>query len=485
MTTDSDLTIIGGGPGGYVAAIRAAQCGLGVTLVEEAELGGVCLNEGCVPSKALIHAAEAVNGDTGGTKVVADGADIPAIVRWQQDIVDKLRSGISTLLKTAGVGVIRGTGRLDGPGRVLVTPSGSAPDETITTRDIIVATGSRARALPDWPFDGQRVVTPADALTPPGASGTVVVVGGGYIGLELASAYRDLGWEVVIVEAAARILPMLDEDMAEAVERDLVRRGIEIRKEHRLERDDGRVVTASGPSGIERYTADLIIVAVGREPRTAAIGLETVGVDRDEHGLLPVDERRRTSNPSVYAIGDVTPGPALAHKAMHEGIVAAEVAAGHVAAFDPAVIPAVVYTRPEVATVGLRLDEAGRRGIDARCFDVPLTVNARALTLGAGATGIARLVVERERGLVLGAQLVGAGAGELISSFALAIELGALAEDLARTIFPHPSLSELIGETAHLAVGSPVHVRASRRSDATQGAARSVTTRGEAHHAAS
>lgn len=453
---DTDLIVLGGGPGGYVAAIRAAAAGMAVVLVEEAALGGVCLNEGCIPSKALIHAAEITAGHgmpKGLGPVIGTDADMAAIRHWQTDVVDRLRAGVAQLLKNAGVTVLRGRGRLDGPERVVIS---GTDNQDLTAPQRILATGSTPRPLPVLPFDDTRIVSSTHALSPPDQQGRVVVVGAGYIGLELASAYRDLGWHVCVVEIASRVLPTMDPALASLVHRDLTSRQVEVLCDHQVVSDDGTTMHVRGPDGDLQLEADLVIVAVGRSPRTHDVGLQTVGNPVDEHGFVRVDDTRRTAAQGLYAIGDVTPGPALAHTAMHEGTVAAEVAAGLPRHYRPAAVPAVVYTRPELATVGLTHDQASERGIDAQVHQVALSGNARALTLGAG-QGLARLVVARERGVILGAQLAGPGVGELIGTLALAIEMGATVTDVAATIYPHPSVSEVLGEVALLAEGTPHH----------------------------
>ncbi len=453
---DADLVVLGGGPGGYVAAIRAAQEGLAVVLVEEATLGGVCLNVGCIPSKALIHAAEIVAGHglPGGMQPVnVTDVDMAGIRCWQADVVDRLRAGVAHLLNSAGVTVLRGRGRRDGPRRVVISGE-DARDLTAPQR--ILATGSQPRPLSVLPFDGSRVLSSTDALAPPDRQGRLVVVGAGYIGLELASAYRDLGWHVSVVEIASRVLPSMDATLASLVHHDLEGREVDVLCNHQVVADDGATMQVRGPDGDLRLDADLIIGAVGRTPRTGDVGLETVGNPVDNDGFVVVDDARRTDAEGLYAIGDVTPGPALAHTAMHEGTVAAEVAAGLPRHYRPAAVPAVVYTRPELAMVGLTHDQATQRGVDAEVHEVAMTGNARALTLGSG-PGLARLVVARGRGVILGAQLAGPGVGELIGTLALAIEMGATAEDVAATIFPHPSVSEIIGEVALIAAGTPRH----------------------------
>lgn len=458
---DADLVVLGGGPGGYVAALHAARAGLDVVLVEESALGGVCLNEGCIPSKALIHAAEVVAGH--GTQstwfdnlaAAGGGPDVASIRSWQDDIVGRLRAGVAQLLDGAGVTVLSGQGSLDGPGQIVVTGTDA---REVTAPQQIIATGSAGIGLEVLPLDGQRVVGSAAALHPPADTGAVVVVGGGYIGLEFASAYTDLGWQVTVVERLDRLLPTMDERLARAVHQDLTSRGVTVRCGTTVTGDDGTAVGISDSEGTDTLEADLVIVAVGRAPRSGGLGLDTVGVETDERGFITVDPSRRTTGTGIYAIGDVTAGPALAHAAMAAGRVAALVAAGLDRTYEPAAVPAVVYTRPELATVGLTPKEAEARGIPVEVHAVGLSANARSLTLGA-AGGTAQIVVATGRGLLLGAQLAGPGVGEIIGTLALAIEMGATVEDLAVTVLPHPSISEVLTEVSLAALGDPRHGR--------------------------
>ncbi|MGZ0192656.1 MAG: dihydrolipoyl dehydrogenase [Acidimicrobiales bacterium] len=463
MNTDRprELVVLGGGPGGYVAAIRAAQLGVATTLVEEANLGGVCLNEGCVPSKALIHDADEVQHDLELGLIDDDqrAMRFAASKANRGATIGRLRQGVAGLLRANGVETVTGRGTLADAHTMRVVDG-----ENVTRLrfdELIVATGSEALVPPGMDVDGKFVLTARDILELDERPGRAVVVGGGYIGLELACALQRFGTEIVVVEATERILagiePLLAEHLGSRLEQD----GIDVRLNTTLVEVSERSVLVHDQNGDTVIDTDAVVVAVGRRPRTSGIGLEHAGVVPNATGHLDVDDQLRTAVGHIRAIGDVTNGPALAHRAMAQGRAAAASIANRPGTYRPAAVPAVVFTTPEIATVGLRLDEALGRGVDARQVRFPLAANARGLTLGGDGFGL--LVHEVRTGLVLGAHLLGPGVGELIGTATLAIEMGAVIEDLAGTIFPHPTISEVFGELADEALGLPTHAVPSKK----------------------
>jgi dihydrolipoamide dehydrogenase len=469
VATGVDLLVIGGGPGGYSAALRAAAAGRTVTLVERERLGGVCLNVGCIPSKALIHVA-----DTAALpdEAAAIGVDLTAAVdldraqAWIGDVVDRLTGGVEQLLRDAGVTVTTGTARFATARRVAVSRGDDAAFYEFNS--VVLATGSRPVELGSVPFDGQRVLDSTAALALRRVPGRLTVVGGGYIGVELGGAFAKLGADVTIVELADRLLPGMPSGLARVVERALRARGVTIRlgtKVLGIEQDD---LVVEGPKGEARLPISpagdgLVVVAVGRKPNTDSLGLAQAAVSLDSDGRVVVAADRRAAK-DIYAIGDITPGPALAHKATAEAEVAVTAAGGGRAAFDPAAVPAVVFSDPQVATVGLTAEEARRLYLAPdriTSFRFPLSASGRAQALGRP-EGHIELVAERGGsggGTVVGVHMVGAGVAELAAEAALAIEMGATAEDLALTIAPHPTLSEALAEAAMGALGRPLHVR--------------------------
>jgi dihydrolipoamide dehydrogenase len=466
VATGVDLLVIGGGPGGYSAALRAAAAGRTVTLVERDRIGGVCLNVGCIPSKALIHVA-----DTAAlpNEAAAIGVDLQASVdldraqAWIGDVVGRLTEGVDQLLRDAGVTLATGTARFATARRVAVTRGDDATFYEFGS--VVLATGSRPVELSGLPFDGPRIIDSTAALALRQVPRRLTVVGGGYIGVELGGAFAKLGAEVTIVELADQLLPGMPLGLARTLERALRARGVTIRLGTKVLGAEGDDLVVEGPTGESRLPISVVdaagdgvvIVAVGRLPNTDALGLSQAGVRTDSDGRIVVAADRRAAK-DVYAIGDITPGPALAHKATAEADVAVTAAGGRPAAFDPATIPAVVFSDPQVATVGLTAEQAAEDGADANTFRFPLSASGRALVLGRP-EGYVEIVAERGGGTVLGVHMVGAGVAELAAEAALAVEMGATAEDLALTIAPHPTLSEALAEAAMGALGRPLHIR--------------------------
>jgi len=472
LPRDVDLVVIGGGPGGYAAAFRAADLGLETVLVEaRGLLGGECLHVGCIPSKALLGLAtlvtDAAEARTAGLEFAPPRLVLDRLREWTRASIGKLAQGLGGLARARGVDVVAGQARFADAQTVHVTPSDDDhPPATLRFDHAIVATGSRPMALPGLDLPSARIWDSAAALALPSVPSRLLVVGGGYIGLELGTVYAALGSEVTVVELTDGLLPGVDRDLVAPLTRRLTGLFKQIHLRTRVtaarETAGGAVVELAGEGVPARLEVEQVLVAVGRRPNTADLGLEHAGVRPDPRGFIPVDARRRTASARVYAIGDVAGEPMLAHKAIAEGLVAAEAIAGRPAAFDPQAIPAVVFTDPEVAWSGLTEAEATARGIAVRTVKMPWSASGRAMAMGRP-DGLTKLTFEAETGRLLGVGLVGPHAGELIAEGTLAVEMGALAEDLAGTIHAHPTLSETFGEAAELFLGRPIHLPPPRR----------------------
>ena len=449
----TQVVVLGSGPGGYTAAFRAADLGLKVTLIERWEtLGGVCLNVGCIPSKALLHAAkvieEAEDMAAHGISFGKPKIDLPKLREWKGSVVKRLTSGLSMLAKQRKVETVYGVGKLVSPNVIEVT--GSKGTERIRFEQLIIAAGSEAVKLPGWPED-PRIIDSTGALELPAAGGRMLVVGGGIIGLEMACVYDALGTKVSVVELTPQLMPGADPDLVKPLEKRLRARyeavmlgvkvtGVEATKA-------GIKVSFAGEGAPEPQVYDRVLVAVGRKPNGALIGADKAGVTVNERGFIPVDKQQRTNVPHIFAIGDIVGQPMLAHKATHEAKVAAEVAAGHKAAFDARVIPSVAYTDPEVAWVGLTETEAKAKGIAYEKGAFPWAASGRSLSLGSD-EGSTKLLFDPVTHCVLGGGIVGPNAGDLIAEVAVAIEMGADATDISLTVHPHPTLSETVAFAA-------------------------------------
>ena len=455
----TQLLVLGAGPGGYTAAFRAADLGLRVTLVERwQELGGVCLNVGCIPSKALLHAAKVITeADEMRERGIAFGE--PQIERarlrtWKSAVVGKLTGGLRVLAKQRKVEVMHGVGRFVGANVVEVT--GARGPERIRFDQCIIAAGSEASRLPGLPHD-PRILDSTDALELPQFTGELLVVGGGIIGLEMACVFDALGTRVSVVELTAQLMPGCDPDLVRPLERRIRARYRQILLGTRVARIEpvveGLRVSFEGEQAPAPQLFGRVLVAVGRVPNGKTIGAENAGVRVDERGFIPVDRQMRTNVPHIFAIGDIAAPPLLAHKAMHEGKVAAEVAAGHKRAADWRVIPSVAYTDPEVAWAGLTETEARARGTAFKKGAFPWVANGRSLSLGRE-DGFTKLLFDPDNHRVLGVGIVGTNAGELISEVALAIENGCDAADIGLTIHPHPTLSETVAGAAEAVEGT-------------------------------
>ncbi len=455
-----DLVVIGSGPGGYVAAIRAAQLGLDVACIEkEPALGGTCLRVGCIPSKALLEASERYHeAKTGlkkfGVKVAGVEFDLGRMLKHKDRTVKGLTGGVAFLFKKNKISRYSGIGRIDGPGTVVA--DGDEPAR-ITTEHIVVATGSEVAPLAGVEMDGDRIGGSTEALAYPEVPEHLVVIGAGYIGLELGSVWRRLGAKVTVLEYLDRILPGMDLETANLAQRMFKKQGLEFQLGARVTAarvdGDGCVVEADG---LEPITCDRVLLAVGRRPYTAGLGLESVGVEVDERGRVPVDEHFRTAAAGVYAIGDVIAGPMLAHKAEEEGIACVErivTGYGHVN-YDA--IPGVVYTHPEIASVGKTEEQLEEAGVAYTSGKFPFSANGRAKAL-LQTEGQVKILADASTDRILGAHVIGPRAGDLIAELAVAIEFGASSEDVARSSHAHPTMAEVVKEAALAVEGRAIH----------------------------
>jgi dihydrolipoyl dehydrogenase len=462
LAESADLLVIGGGPGGYAAAIRAAQLGREVTLVERdgaAGLGGACLHVGCIPSKALIEVASVAHRTTEleAAGLHADGVvvSLERFQAWRGGLCSRLARGVGELLARGKVRIVHGEARFNRPDRVAV----HTPDDLalfLEFQHAIVATGSRPIELPGLPFDGERVLDSTGALALTRTPKSVAVVGAGYIGLELGTALAKLGARVTVVEALDRVLGSVDESLTAPVLRRLRALGVDVRLRTTAQRLEEGALVVAGPDGEDRVEAKRVIVAVGRAPNTEDLGLAAAGITPAATGLIEVGEDMRATE-RIAAIGDVVAGPALAHKATAEAAVAAEALSGRPAAFDARAVPEVIFTDPEIGTVGLTEAQAREAGMDVAAASFPLAASGRAGTLNER-DGFTRVITDRLTDRVVGVHIVGPHASELVAGGALAIELMASPGDVAATIHPHPTLSEGLHEAAALALGHPIHV---------------------------
>ena len=461
----TQLVVIGAGPGGYTAAFRAADLGLSVTLIEKSpKLGGVCLNRGCIPSKAFLHAAkvirEANDAKDIGVTFTPPSIDIEKLRGWKDGLVTKLTGGLGQLAKTRKIKVIQGDARFINA-RTLQIKKTDNSVEDLTFENAIIATGSRPAEIP-FLKRSAKVWDSTDTLTLPYVPPTLLIIGGGYIGLELGTAYAALGSKVSVVEALPALLSGADKDMGDIVIRRLkkifaaVLCGTKVIKTE--ETPEGLCVTLLDDKGQEKQeTYAQVLVSVGRKPNTADLGLETTSITISASGFIEVDAQRRTREAHIFAIGDITGQPMLAHKASAEAKVAADAAAGYPTKFEPKCIPSVVYTDPELAWCGITEQEAHTQGLTVSVFKFPWLASGRAMTLDR-TDGLTKIIADTETGKILGIGIAGTGAGELIAEGALAIEMGLKAEDLEQTIHPHPTLSEMMLETAEGLFGHPTHL---------------------------
>ncbi|MDG6989246.1 MAG: dihydrolipoyl dehydrogenase [Nitrososphaerota archaeon] len=459
---EADVAIIGGGPGGYVCAIRAAQLGLKTVVVEADRLGGECLNYGCIPSKSLITVAKLVDrvkdAERFGVKSSGISVDFVQMQKWKGEVVSRLVSGVEGLLRGYHATVLTGEAEVAAAGRLVVTTAKGKED--VAFRNLVIATGTRSSSLPGLEFDGDLVISSKEGLELKGAPGRLMIVGGGAIGLEFASMFQKLGSAITIVEIMDQLLPGSDPEVVRVVHRKLESKGVKIHlksKVSRIVKKGGEAeVEIESPEGKQSATADRILVSVGRKPRTEKLNLQAIGVQTDSRGYVLTNEKMQTNVPGVYAIGDVRGPPLLAHKASKEGVVAAECIAGLPSAADWKVVPDAVFCDPEVASAGLTEAKAVEAGYQVRKSRFQFAALGRALSAGEP-EGFVKIVSNEQDGLVLGVQIVGPEASNLISEAALAIEMGATVEDIALTIHPHPTLPEAIMEASESAAGHPIH----------------------------
>jgi dihydrolipoamide dehydrogenase len=461
---DAEVVVIGGGPAGYAAAFRAADLGKEVVLIEAAEaLGGECLQHGCIPSKALLTAThlldEITRAHAMGIRAEQVSIDPAALSQWKDGVVAQLTAGLKRLAERRGVELIHGKATFMGSQRLRLSGGASG---SLRFERAIIATGSRASIPQGLEIDGERVMTSREALMLRDIPAHLLVVGGGYIGLELGSVYARLGSRVTVVEMTDQLLPGIDRDLVQVVQRSLRKREVDIHLRAKVTdlRQQGQGVRVSiAPQEGQPLTleADRVLVAVGRRPNTDDLGLERTKVVREEQGFIRVDPQCRTNDAAIYAVGDVTGEPMLAHKAARQGKVAAEAIAGEPAAFDNVTIPAVVFTDPEIAFCGWSEDEAKAAGYGVKVGKFPFAALGRALTLN-HPEGFVKVIADAERGVLLGVRMVGPSVSDLIGEAVLALEMGAQLEDLAASIHPHPTLSESLGEAAEMALQRAIHL---------------------------
>lgn len=467
-----DVCVIGSGPGGYVAAIRCAQLGLKTAVVEREKLGGVCLNIGCIPSKAMIGAAHMLHRMqhdasemglefSGGVKV-----NMKKLKTWKQSVCDRMSGGVEGLLKGNGVDIIAGEAEFTSANELKVT--GSDSTTSIQAKNFIVATGSRPIEIPGFEYDEKTVMSSTGALALEKVPKSMIVIGGGYIGLEIGSYISKLGTQVDILEAGPALLNgVVEKDVAQLVSRKLKKDGINVHlkafaKSYKKSGNSVEV-TAEVDGAEKKFKAEKILVTVGRKPNADQMNLKGIGLEIDEKGFVKTDSQRRTNVPHIYAIGDITCQPMLAHKASHEGVLVAEVIAGHNRAYDVKTVPAVMFTDPEIASAGMLESEARDKGYtDLKISKFPFAANGKAVSM-METDGFVKMIADAKTNVVLGVHIVGPEASNLISEAALAIEMGATLEDIALTIHPHPTLGETMMEAAEATLGHAIHIVQKKR----------------------
>lgn len=457
---EAEVLVLGSGPGGYTAAFRAADLGKRVVMVERhASIGGVCLNVGCIPSKALLHTAQVINEaasmEDHGVKFSQPEVDIDKIRGWKEGVVNRLTGGLGMLAKQRKVQVVTGEGQFTSPNTLSV--EGAEGTQTISFENAIIAAGSRSVEIPVFPHDDPRVWDSTDALRLKEVPKRLLIVGGGIIGLEMATVYEALGSKITVVELQDSLIPGADKDIIRPLQKRISKRYENIYLKTRVAsmsaEEAGIKVGFEGAKAPEEDTFDAVLVSVGRAPNGKLIGAEQAGVNVDDYGFIATDKQMRTNVPHIFAIGDIVGQPMLAHKATHEAKVAAEVICGHKSAFDPLTIPSVAYTDPEVAWAGVTETEAKEQGIEFTKGAFPWAASGRSLSIGRD-EGMTKALFDKESGRLIGAAMVGTNAGELIAEAVLGIEMGSDMEDIGLTIHPHPTLSETLCFAAEMAEGT-------------------------------
>lgn len=461
-----DVCVIGAGPGGYVAAIRAGQLGLKTAVIEREYMGGVCLNVGCIPSKAMISAAKFF--DSAQNKSAAMGieigsvkVDMPKLKSWKESVSQKMAGGVEQLLKGNGVEIIRGEATFKDAQTLQVG------DQEVSAKNFIVATGSRPIELPSFKYDEDVVLSSTGALDLEKLPKKVVIIGGGYIGLEIGFYLKKLGTEVVVLEAGKKLLSgLVDEEVHKTLERSVKKTGLDVHynafAQSWKKSGKGVAVEAEVNGETKEFKADKVIVTVGRKPNSDQMALKDIGLEIDERGFVKVDAQMRTNIPGVWCIGDLAGQPMLAHKASHEGVLVAEVIAGQNRVYDAKTVPAVIFTSPEIASVGITEEEAKEKGLDYITGKFPFGANGKAVSLQE-TEGFVKMIADKEKHVLLGVHIIGPEASNLISEAALALEMGATLEDLALTIHPHPTLGETMMECAEVTLGHGIHVMQKKR----------------------
>ncbi|MEW6056784.1 MAG: dihydrolipoyl dehydrogenase [Bdellovibrionota bacterium] len=464
-----DAVVIGAGPGGYVCAIKLGQLGLKTAIVEREYMGGVCLNVGCIPSKAVIHAGSfyeklGAHAAELGIDLKVKGIDLGKLKEWKDKVVKKLTGGVEMLLKANKVTIFKGEAKFENPTTIRV--KSSSGQVALTSKNFVIATGSRSVVIPGFEPDGKQVITSTEALDLTAVPKRLVVIGGGYIGLELGTYLAKVGSQVTVLEGTKTLLGTMDQDCVQVVARGLKRRTVTVVTEAKAKSykktNQGLEVSYETQQGVQTTVCDLILVTVGRKPNSDTLDLAKAGLQPNAKGFIEIDRQCRTKVPHIFAIGDVAGGMLLAHKASKEGIVCAEVIAGHKSSFDTTIIPAVVFTDPEIASVGLTLAEAKSQGFDAHEAQFPFGALGKALASGES-EGFAKVVADRRTHRLLGVHIVGSEASAMLGEAGLALEMGAVLEDLALTIHAHPTLPEALMEAAEVALGHPIHVVAKAR----------------------